>query len=201
MQVLCAVATTRSRRGRRAVARAEARGQKRVCGMDNFDAIVIGAGVIGCSVAYHLAHFGAKRVLVLDRGQIGTGTTSQSSGILRTHYTVPENVELALASWRVFRNFAAIRRRCRCIGRSRAVRLSDRVAGRTQARGAARGPRRSAPPGHHGAGTRRADRRRSLLPIARFDDAALIGYRTRRGVCRPVSRRQRVCAFGAANAA
>ena len=53
--------------------------------MDNFDAIVIGAGVIGSSVAYHLARLGCTKVLVLDRTQIGAGTTSQSSGILRTH--------------------------------------------------------------------------------------------------------------------
>ena len=74
--------------------------------MQSYDAIVIGAGVIGCSVAYHLGYLGAKRVLVVDRTQIGAGTTSQSSGILRTHYTVAENVELALSSWRVFKNFA-----------------------------------------------------------------------------------------------
>ena len=49
-------------------------------------------------MAYHLARFGAKKVLVLDRTQVGAGTTSQSSGILRTHYSVIENVELALAS-------------------------------------------------------------------------------------------------------
>src|SRR5436189_264683 len=59
------------------------------------DAIVIGAGVIGTSIAYHLAAFGARNVVVLDRGTIGAGTSSQSSGILRTHYSVPENVELA----------------------------------------------------------------------------------------------------------
>jgi len=35
--------------------------------MESYDAIVIGAGVIGSSVAYHLARFGAKKVLVLDR--------------------------------------------------------------------------------------------------------------------------------------
>ena len=74
--------------------------------MQSYDAIVIGAGVIGCSVAYHLGYLGAKRVLVVDRTQIGAGTTSQSSGILRTHYTIAENVELALASWRAFKNFA-----------------------------------------------------------------------------------------------
>ena len=60
--------------------------------MESYDAIVIGAGVIGSSVAYHLARFGAGRVLVLDRAQIGAGTTSQSSGILRTHYSVPYTV-------------------------------------------------------------------------------------------------------------
>ena len=71
------------------------------------DAIVIGAGVIGVSIAYHLAALGARGVVVLDRGQVGSGTSSQSSGILRTHYSVPENVELARRSWQVFDSFAA----------------------------------------------------------------------------------------------
>jgi sarcosine oxidase subunit beta len=71
------------------------------------DAIVIGAGVIGVSIAYHLAALGARDVVVLDRGQVGSGTSSQSSGILRTHYSVPENVELARRSWQVFDTFAA----------------------------------------------------------------------------------------------
>src|SRR6187397_2891159 len=71
------------------------------------DAIVIGAGVIGVSIAYHLAELGARDVVVLDRGTIGAGTSSQSSGILRTHYSVPENVELARRSWQVFESFAA----------------------------------------------------------------------------------------------
>ena len=71
------------------------------------DVIVIGAGVIGTSVAFHLARLGARRVLVLDRTQIGAGTTSQSSGILRTHYSVRENVAMAKDSWKVFTDFAA----------------------------------------------------------------------------------------------
>ena len=75
--------------------------------MSSYDVIVIGAGVIGSSVAYHLARFGAKKVLVLDRVQIGAGTTSQSSGILRTHYSVVENVDLARRSWEIFNRFSA----------------------------------------------------------------------------------------------
>ena len=74
--------------------------------MQSYDAIVIGAGVIGSSVAYHLARLGAGKVLVLDRLQIGAGTSTQSSGILRTHYSVIENVELAKRSWAVFKDFA-----------------------------------------------------------------------------------------------
>jgi glycine/D-amino acid oxidase-like deaminating enzyme len=70
------------------------------------DVVVIGAGVIGCSVAWHLATLGAGRVLVLDRGQVGNGTSAMSSGILRTHYSVPQNVELAQRSWRFFERFA-----------------------------------------------------------------------------------------------
>lgn len=71
----------------------------------DYDIIVIGAGVIGASTAYHLARLGAKRVLVLEQGQIGAGTGSQSSGILRTHYSVPENVAMARLSWDVFKDF------------------------------------------------------------------------------------------------
>lgn len=74
--------------------------------MTSFDAIVVGGGVIGCSAAYHLTRLHAGRVLLLERSGIAEGTTSQSSGILRTHYSVPENVELARRSFRVFTDFA-----------------------------------------------------------------------------------------------
>lgn len=73
--------------------------------MDAFDVVVIGAGVIGSSVAFHLSRLGAGRVLVVDRRTIAGGTTSQSSGILRTHYSVKENVEIARLSWKAFDAF------------------------------------------------------------------------------------------------
>ena len=63
--------------------------------MEKFDVVVVGGGVIGVSIAYHLARFGCRRVLLLERGQLGGGTTAQSSCIVRTHYSVPENVALA----------------------------------------------------------------------------------------------------------
>ncbi len=72
---------------------------------EHHDLIVVGGGVIGCSTALHAARAGA-RVLLVERRQPAEGTTSQSSSILRTHYSVRENVELARISWSVFDRFA-----------------------------------------------------------------------------------------------
>ena len=148
--------------------------------MQRYDAIVIGAGVIGSSVAYHLARFGAGRVLVLERLQIGAGTTTQSSGILRTHYSVLENVELARQSWSVFTDFAGY--------------LGDEDASAGLVRcgylicapdGPKLDPLRQALEGQRSKGIEVSylDQReaRDLLPIARFDDAALIGYEPEAG--------------------
>ncbi len=148
--------------------------------MESYDAIVIGAGVIGSSVAYHLARFGAKRVLVLDRTQIGAGTTSQSSGILRTHYSVIENVELALASWQVFNNFAEYLDDPEAA--SGLVKCGYLIAAPD---GAKLEPLRAALAAQRTKGITvqelDAHQATALLPIARFDDAALIGYEPEAG--------------------
>ncbi len=60
------------------------------------DAVVIGAGVIGCSVAYELAR-GGRRVVCVDRGGgAGQGSTSASSAIVRFFYSTWDGVA---ASW------------------------------------------------------------------------------------------------------
>ena len=48
---------------------------------DSADVIVVGAGVIGCSVAYHLAKAGVA-VAILERGQVGREASWASAGIL-----------------------------------------------------------------------------------------------------------------------
>ena len=61
-------------------------------------AVVIGAGVVGCSVALALADQGHP-VVVLDRGPgVGTGTTSASSAVVRFHYSTMAGVALAYES-------------------------------------------------------------------------------------------------------
>jgi sarcosine oxidase, subunit beta len=149
--------------------------------METVDVIVIGAGVIGTSVAYHLSAFGARRVLVLDRTQIGAGTTAQSSGILRTHYSVPENVELARRSWRVFDDFAGY------LGDDDAssglVKCGYLIA--APAGGAKLAPLQAALAAQRAMGIpvqqlspHEASER---LPICRFDDAGLIGFEPEAG--------------------
>lgn len=148
--------------------------------MQSFDAIVIGAGVIGTSTAYHLAALGASSVLVLDRGMIGAGTTSQSSGILRTHYSVPENIDLARKSWSVFTGFSEY--------------LDDEEASCglvkcgymiTAPEGDRLDPLRESLDHQRSLGievtTLDQKQAEEILPIAQFNDAALIGFEPEAG--------------------
>ncbi len=148
--------------------------------MENYETVIIGGGVIGVSIAYHLARLGQRRVLLLERGQIGQGTTAQSSCILRTHYTVPENVALAKAAWKVFADFAGYLDdadadcglvRCGYLIAAPPGAKSDAL------RAALDGQRR------FGIAVEEIDstRARQLLPIAEFDDDELIGFEPEAG--------------------
>ena len=44
--------------------------------------VIIGGGVIGASVAYHLAHMGRTEVLLLEQGQLSCGTTWHAAGLV-----------------------------------------------------------------------------------------------------------------------
>lgn len=61
--------------------------------------VIIGAGVIGGSVAYHLARRGWREILVLDRSHgPGQGSTGKATGGFRAQYATPINVRLSLLS-------------------------------------------------------------------------------------------------------
>jgi sarcosine oxidase subunit beta len=59
--------------------------------------VVVGAGVEGLSTAHALVARGITDVTVVDRGEVGAGMTSRSSGIVRCHYGV---ASLAAMAWR-----------------------------------------------------------------------------------------------------
>jgi sarcosine oxidase subunit beta len=50
------------------------------------DAVIIGAGVIGCSTAYHLAQLGLTDVLILEREAAGAGSSSKSASMLSLQF-------------------------------------------------------------------------------------------------------------------
>lgn len=63
------------------------------------DVVVIGGGVVGCSIGYHLAAAGAGRVLLLERADsVGTGSTGACAGGFRCQFSSKINVELSIAS-------------------------------------------------------------------------------------------------------
>ena len=63
--------------------------------------VIIGGGVIGASVAWHLTHLGCSDVVVLERGQIGCGTTWHSAGNIVRMSTDPAAVEIFAESARI----------------------------------------------------------------------------------------------------
>jgi sarcosine oxidase subunit beta len=68
---------------------------------------VIGGGVIGASVAYHLAARGARDVVVLDRApRAGEGSTGRATGGFRVQFATAVNVRLSLLAREKLRRFA-----------------------------------------------------------------------------------------------
>jgi sarcosine oxidase subunit beta len=66
-----------------------------------YDAIVIGAGVMGASIAFHLAERGLK-VAILERKVTASGATGHSSGLVRMHYDLAAESELTFKSYQLY---------------------------------------------------------------------------------------------------
>jgi glycine/D-amino acid oxidase-like deaminating enzyme len=75
---------------------------------ERWDVVVLGGGVVGAATAFHLTALGCRRVLLLERGNLAEGTTAQSSGILRTYYSVRPNIAVARAALAMFQGFRAL---------------------------------------------------------------------------------------------
>ena len=62
---------------------------------ERYDAVVIGAGIIGCCVSFELAKRGKKTLNVDKLPEAGYGSTSESCAIIRFHYSTPDGVAMA----------------------------------------------------------------------------------------------------------
>ena len=72
---------------------------------EKYDAIIIGAGVIGCPIAYELAKKGYKTLTVDKNADAGEGSTAGSCAIVRAHYSTVDGVALAYEGFNYWRDW------------------------------------------------------------------------------------------------
>lgn len=72
---------------------------------DRADAVIIGGGIIGTSIAYYLAKLGVKKVVLLEKGYLAGGSTGRCGGGIRQQWSEPMNVRLAMRSVELFKRF------------------------------------------------------------------------------------------------
>ena len=82
------------------------------------DTVVIGGGILGCSVAYHLARLGAESVVLIERNTLAAQATSRAAGLLTKARPKPAQIPL------VQRTYAAIRELEEELGDSLACRIT-----------------------------------------------------------------------------
>ena len=69
------------------------------------DVVIIGGGVIGCSLLYNLAQLGTTNALLLEMDVLASGSTGRSQAICRMHYSNPVTASMAWESVKIFANF------------------------------------------------------------------------------------------------
>src|SRR5215467_5231124 len=63
------------------------------------DVVIIGGGIVGSSIAWHLSEAGCKGVVVLEReSSQGKGSTGKSMGGVRAQFSTPVNIQMSLYS-------------------------------------------------------------------------------------------------------
>ena len=71
------------------------------------EVVIVGAGIMGVSTAYHLARLGAGRVIVLERDTVCSGSTALASGGIRHQYANRLGIELTTHSIVTYERFEA----------------------------------------------------------------------------------------------
>ena len=72
------------------------------------ETVIIGGGVMGCSILYSLAIRGMTDALLLERDVLGSGSTGRSSSAIRMHYSTEVHARMAWESFKVFRDFSEV---------------------------------------------------------------------------------------------
>ena len=75
--------------------------------MRNIDVVIVGAGIMGVSTAYHLARRRVGRIVVVERDGVCTGSTALASGGIRHQYANRIGIQLTTHSIETFERFEA----------------------------------------------------------------------------------------------
>ncbi len=76
--------------------------------LNTADIMIAGAGVMGASIAFHLARRKAGKIVVIDKDHVGRGASGRSSALIRMHYSFPPEVRLAVISLHMFQSWREI---------------------------------------------------------------------------------------------
>jgi sarcosine oxidase subunit beta len=74
---------------------------------DRAELVIIGGGVVGLSLAYHLSRLGFSDVVVLDQGYLCNGASGRNGGGVRQQWSTEENIRLMKQSVKLFRRLAS----------------------------------------------------------------------------------------------
>ncbi|SDG92490.1 sarcosine oxidase subunit beta [Lentzea fradiae] len=69
------------------------------------EVVVIGGGVMGSSIAFHLAEAGVRDVVVVEKDELGSGSTCKAAGGVRAQFSDELNIRLGARSLELFRRF------------------------------------------------------------------------------------------------
>lgn len=70
------------------------------------DVLIVGAGIMGLAIAYHLVENGVRHVVVLDRGYLAGGASGRNGGGVRAQWSSPLNIDLMRESLSLCSRFA-----------------------------------------------------------------------------------------------
>jgi sarcosine oxidase subunit beta len=70
------------------------------------EVVIVGGGVMGTSIAFHLAEAGVTDILLLEQNELGSGSTSKAAGGVRANFSDELNIALGARSLEAFARFA-----------------------------------------------------------------------------------------------
>ena len=74
--------------------------------MQTADVVIVGGGIVGSSIAYHLTASGCRNVLVIERESAqGKGSTGKSMGGVRAQFSTPVSIQMSLYSIPFYASF------------------------------------------------------------------------------------------------